>query len=126
MRIKKHHALGSSIDGPSQPTCLPGQVEFEIKVQEVFKSFSRNFTNGALTDTRKNCVQEFGEKSCSDSGCAVWNNTRSWDDRREIRSYLVLTSKDKRTGDNPNSFTRSYFEIKGVHYSFKQGRDLNV
>lgn len=38
----------------------------------------------------------------------------------------ALTSEDERASHNPNSFTRSYFEIKGVYYSFKQGRDLDV
>ena len=77
LRKKRHHTLGSSIDGSGQPTRLFGQVEFEVKVQEVLECFPRDFANSVLTNARKNCIQEFGEKGCSDSRCAVWNNTRS-------------------------------------------------
>ena len=125
LRKWRHGALGSSIDGSSQSTCLPGEMESEIKVQEVFESLPRNFTNGALTDAREDCIQEFGEKGCSNPRCAIWNNARS--QFPYVKSaHTVLTSKDERASDNPNGFTRSYFEIKGVYYSFKQGRDLDV
>lgn len=40
--------------------------------------------------------------------------------------YPALTSEDERTGDHPDSSTRSYFEIKGIYYGFKQGRNLDV
>lgn len=53
-------------------------MKFEIKVQEVFESLSRDLANGALADARKYGIQEFGKESRPDSRCTIWN-------AREIR-----------------------------------------
>jgi hypothetical protein len=44
----------------------------------------------------------------------------------KICRHAELTAEDERASHNPHGFTRSYFEIKGVYYSFKQCRDLDV
>ena len=52
-------------------------MELEVEVQKMFESFPRNFTDGALTDARKDCIQEFREKGCSNSCRAIWNDTKN-------------------------------------------------
>ena len=41
-------------------------------------------------------------------------------------SHVALTPEDERASDDPNGPTRSYFEIKGVHYGFEQSGNLDV
>lgn len=70
-RQQEADALGTTVDSSRQPACLSGQVEVEVESEQVLKDVARNFADGFLGHTRKDCVPEFLEERGSDSGGAV-------------------------------------------------------
>jgi len=68
--------LCSAIDGTGKSTCLSGEMELEIEIEQVLESFTRDLAYGTLTDVGEHCIQKFTEYGRPDARSAVWGGVR--------------------------------------------------
>jgi hypothetical protein len=68
--------LGTSIDRPRKPACLPSQMKLEIEMQQMIKRLARDSSNGALSDVGEYRIPKLGKHGCGDSSQAIYKQTK--------------------------------------------------